>query len=268
LKRLLFAFAALILSFALGAAPDEFRFVILGDRTGEAQPGVWEHVWREAAASKPEFVLGVGDTIQGLDDASAERQWKSVMDSLEPYRRIPLYLAPGNHDVWSARSEELFVKYSKRPLHYGFDYGGAHFTVLDNSRSDALPPGELTFLESDLSAHGDAAVRFVVTHRPFWVIDAALRNTAAPFQQLARRSGVKWVIAGHVHQLIHTEVEGVTYYSVPSAGGHLRLSGKYEDGWFFGWTEVVVKGAEVSMTVHNLDGRSTPLSAWGLSGLK
>src|SRR2546422_578581 len=35
------------------ADPEALRFVILGDRTGEAQPGVYEHVWREAARENP-----------------------------------------------------------------------------------------------------------------------------------------------------------------------------------------------------------------------
>src|SRR5664279_5338606 len=92
---------------AVCAAPaDNFHFVLLGDRTGEAQPGVYERVWRELAAAQPAFVLSVGDTIQGLHDDTAEGEWREVRRILEPYRRIPLYLAPGNHDIWSDASEQ------------------------------------------------------------------------------------------------------------------------------------------------------------------
>jgi UDP-2,3-diacylglucosamine pyrophosphatase LpxH len=250
------------------AAPGDFHFAIVGDRTGEAEPGVWERVWREVAASNPAFVLSVGDVIQGMDDASAEAQWRELEATLAPYRKIPLYLAPGNHDVWGEPSAALFRKHSARALHYGFDYGGAHFTVLDNSRGDALTTAEMEFLEADLAAHQGAAPKFIVTHRPSWIIDAAMRNANAPLQQLAKRYGVRWIVAGHVHQLIHAEVDGVTYVAVPSSGGHLRLSHKYEDGWFFGWTEVEVKGADVAATIHELGGRRSTLEQWGLSGLK
>ena len=41
---------------------------------------------------------------------------------------------------------------------------------------------------------------------------------------MAKQYGVCCVIAGHVHQLIHADLDGVTYVSLPSAGGHLRLS--------------------------------------------
>src|SRR5436305_38828 len=84
----------------------------------------------------------------------------------------------------------------------------------------------IAFLESDLRAHPEGAVKFVITHRPSWITDPSLH-------QIARRYGVRYWISGHIHQLIHTEFDGVTYYAVPSAGGHLRLTAKYEDGWFF-----------------------------------
>src|SRR5258707_12191305 len=84
--------------------PDSFRFVILGDRTGEARPGVYEQVWREAAAEDPAFVVSVGDTIQGLQDGTAEAEWQEVQRILAPYKRFHLYLTPANHESGSGRS--------------------------------------------------------------------------------------------------------------------------------------------------------------------
>jgi hypothetical protein len=57
--------AALVAIGAAAPAPDSFRFAILGDRTGEAQRGVYEQVWEEVAAESPALVVSVGDTIQG-----------------------------------------------------------------------------------------------------------------------------------------------------------------------------------------------------------
>jgi Icc protein len=270
MRRILATLAGVVAAawLALCAAPaDNLHFVLLGDRTGEARPGVYERIWRELAATQPAFVLSVGDTIQGLDDATAEAEWQQVRRLLEPYRRIPLYLVPGNHDIWSDASERLFRKYAEQPPHYSFDSGAVHFAVLDNSRSDAWPAGELEWLENDLREHAQAQVKFVVSHRPSWLLDAALGNTNGPLHVLAKRYGVCCVVAGHVHQLIHADLEGVAYLALPSAGGHLRLSGKYEDGWFFGWTGVEVRGRDVVFQVHALDGATTPLSAWGRAGL-
>jgi len=270
MRRVLPGLAALAVAAWLaigGAAPDHLHFVLLGDRTGEAQTGVYERVWRELSGAQPAFVLSVGDTIQGLNDSTAEAEWRAALRIFEPYRKIPLYLAPGNHDIWSEASERLFRQYAGRAPHYSFDSGSAHFTVLDNSRSDDWPAGELAWLEGDLREHAAAQVKFVVSHRPSWLLDAALGSTNGPLHRLAKRYGVCCVVAGHVHQLIHAELEGVTYLTLPSAGAHLRLSGEYKDGWFFGWTGVEVRGREVAFQIHALDGPVTPLSAWGRAGL-
>ncbi len=268
---ILFA-AGIVAALAQPPAPSPFHFVLLGDRTGEAQPGVWEQVWKQAAAEKPAFFLGVGDTIQGLDDATAESQWQEAKRTMAPYARIPLYLAPGNHDIWSPASEKLFEKYTGHPPHYSFDFGCAHFTVLDNSRSDELSAGEMAFLASDLELYRAQPVKFIVSHRPSWLVPAATRNPNFELHRLARKYGVQYVVAGHVHQLLEVSLDGVTYFCAPSAGGHLRASEKYQDGWLFGYTAVSVQANAVTFEIKELaaphgQGRVTTLADWGLLGL-
>ncbi|MDE3196458.1 MAG: metallophosphoesterase [Acidobacteriota bacterium] len=241
------------------------HFAVIGDRTGEHAAGVYEKVWNAVAAEKPAFVLSVGDTIEGGRDAAADAEWREVLRGLPS---LPFYLAPGNHDVWSAMSADLYRKYSKRDLRYSFDAGSAHFTVLDNSRSDAMPDAEMAFLEEDLKAHSAQPVKFVVSHRPSWLIPAVLGDRSFPLQRLAKKYGVQYVIAGHLHEMLHAEVDGVHYVSMASAGGHLRASEKYEDGWFFGYAVVDAGKSGVKFTIHELNGRTTDLALWGKAGLK
>ena len=253
-------------------APDSFRFAILGDRTGEAQRGVYEQVWEELAAENPAFVVSVGDTIQGMNDASAEAEWQQVSRIFKLFSRYPLYLAPGNHDIWSNASERLFRQYATHPTHYSFDYGQAHFTILDNSRSEELPANELVFLEADLKAHASQPLKTIVMHRPSWIVDVALRNPNFALHQLARRYGVQYVVAGHVHQMLRLELEGVTYVSMASSGGRLRLSGLYQDGWFFGHALVEVHAQGIDFQIREAGpprgkGRITKLTDWGTAGL-
>jgi predicted phosphodiesterase len=261
-KRLLVGALLAYLVAIAAPAPERFGFVLLGDRTGETVPGVYDRIWKEVAAEKPAFVAGVGDTIQGGSDATAEAEWKAI-----PRPPLPFYVAPGNHDVWSEASEKLFTKYTGHPLHYGFDFGPAHFTILDNSRSDAFSAAEMAFLEEDLKAHASQPIKFIVSHRPSWLIPVMLKNPDFDLQRLAKKYGVQYVIAGHVHKLAHGEVDGVTYISMPSAGGHLRDTGKYEDGWFFGYAVADVTPQGVTIRFKQLDGPTTNLSDWGIAGL-
>jgi len=228
-------------------------------------------VEREIAAEQPSFVISVGDTIQGLNDENAEAQWRQIDQLLMPYRRYALYLAPGNHDIWSAKSEQLFKQHARGP-HYSFDYGQAHFTILDNSRTEELSDQELLFLEADLKAHRAQPLKFVITHRPSWLFNVALQNPNFALHQLAKRYGVEYVIAGHVHQMMHFALDGVTYVSMASSGGRLRSSEAYDDGWFFAHALVQVDGQNVTFEIREAGpphgkARVTNLAEWGMRGL-
>jgi len=256
------------------AAPqaEGFRFAILGDRTGDVQPGVYEEVWKETAAEDPAFVVTVGDTIEGMHDAGAEREWEEVERILKPYRGFPLYLAPGNHDIWSKASERLFQQHAGHPPHYSFDHGPLHVTILDNSRSDDLAPEELAFLEEDLKEHESQPAKMIVSHRPSWLWNVALRDTSFPMHRIARRYGVQYVIAGHVHKLARFSLEGIEYISMPSAGGHLRpAQAPYEGGWFFGHALATVRASKVKLQFEELkaplgQGRVSTPEEWGMLG--
>ncbi len=271
-RRNLLRIAAWLALALTPSAAQSFRFAVLGDRTGEAQPGVYEEIWKEVAAENPAFVVAVGDTIEGLNDATADSEWRAITEMLQPYRRIPFYPAPGNHDIWSPASEKLFREHTGHAPHYSFDYEQAHFTILDNSRSDDLPAGELAFLEQDLQAHAAQPVKFVVSHRPSWLMNAVLRNPDFPLHHIAKKYGVQMILAGHVHEMLHAGLEGISYVSMPSSGGHLRASKQYEDGWFFGYGLIEINGTDVRMEIKERKppegrGRVTRLDDWGAAGL-
>src|SRR5437763_13706953 len=99
LSILVFVAAGTIAAYT--SSSDEFHFVILGDRTGGAVPGVYEEAWRESARDHPDFVVSVGDTIEGGNDLKVDAEWQRIMRIWAPYRRYHLFLTPGNHDVWS-----------------------------------------------------------------------------------------------------------------------------------------------------------------------
>ncbi|HTB15695.1 MAG TPA: metallophosphoesterase [Bryobacteraceae bacterium] len=255
----------IILFFLLPLQAADFHFVILGDRTGEPQPGIYEQLWKATLQENPAFVLTVGDTIQGLDDKTADQEWRDVLRTIP---HVTFYLTPGNHDIWSDLSEKLFRKYSGHPPHYSFDHEQAHFTILDNSRDEQFSAAELAYLESDLRAHEKQPIKFVISHRPSWIIDVLLKNPHNAVHQLVKKYGVQYVISGHVHQMIHANLEGIEYLSMPSAGGHLRASMKYEDGWFFAHTVVEITSSEVHFQIKELHNRTTTPADWTASGLR
>ncbi len=87
--------------------------------------------------------------------------------------------------MWSPVSAQLYERYTRRPLHYSFNYKQAHFTILNNSETDSLSPDEISYLKSDLEANSKQPLKFVFFHRPSWLLHALLRNPDFPLHQIA-----------------------------------------------------------------------------------
>ena len=258
------------------AAPREsndFRFAIIGDRTGGAKTGVYEAVWHEIDWWRPDFVISAGDTIEGGNDTTARSQWRQLRPLFRRFPR-PIYFTPGNHDIWSEASRRIYEKETGRPAHYGFNYENAHFTVLDNSGSFNLSSEEMQFLAGDLERNKARTPKFVFFHQPFWLLPLKLQNSAFPFHQLVRKYGVTYVVSAHVHQFSRMERDGIVYMMAGSSGGRLRGHDPLKDftqGWFYQWIRVKVKGSGVQATIKELDapfgqGRKIRGEEWGEVG--
>lgn len=255
-------FAGLI-SAVWPAAPRKFRFSILGDRTGGADQRIYAAIWREIDDLRPDFIINVGDTIEGGDDAKAVREWEELRHFWRNYDRYLQYFTPGNHDIWSQFSENVYRRYTGHPPSYSFDAGGAHFTVLDNSRTETLTESDLRFLEKDLAANQGRRAKFVFFHKPFWVVYLKLGSGEFELHRLAKKYGVCCVISGHIHQLIRMERDGILYLAVGSSGASLargisRGEG-FEQGWFYQHVLAEVSERSVSFRIKQLGGSSLPL---------
>ncbi|MBI3208163.1 MAG: metallophosphoesterase [Candidatus Solibacter usitatus] len=238
---------------------NDFHFAIIGDRTGDAQPQIFGRVWREVDLMHPDFVLNVGDTIQGGGDAAAEKQWAELRPLWKRYSHYPLYFTAGNHDIFSKASEELYVKETGRQPFYSFDYQDAHFTILDNSRVRDMSEEQLAFLEKDLKANRNKNPKIVVFHKDYWIGLLRGGNNDFPLHKIVRDNGVKHVISGHGHNFVRIVRDGVAYMEVGSSGGGMKgkfLRGAgFKEGCFYHHVWARVQGGEVKFTVKELDGQ-------------
>lgn len=114
-------------------APDKFTFAVLGDRTGggiENWP-ITDRAVAELNLLRPDFVLSTGDLQRGYTDDMAElnHQWREYNAHLSRLA-MPYFFVPGNHDIYSRDSYDLWKKNAGR-TYYSFDYKGCHFLVLN-----------------------------------------------------------------------------------------------------------------------------------------
>lgn len=264
---------------ALNEPKNDFRFAIMGDRTGGAQPQVYGRVWREVDLFHPEFVINVGDTIQGRNHEerlTPQQQWAALRPIWARYSHYPLYFTPGNHDAWSPDSRALYEKESRRPSYYSFDYQDAHFTVLDSTLSGEknLNDEMLEFLEKDLEENRDKRPKLVFFHHPYWISEIAGERDFR-LHQLAKKYGIDGVISGHGHRFVRMVEDGIVYMEVGSSGGNMIKNLKrglgFKDGIFYHWVWAHVKGRKVTFTVKEIggamgEGRMFNAAEWNRNG--
>jgi hypothetical protein len=246
---------ALIVVFCSGVTmASDFTFVVLGDRTGGAVPGVFEQVLDEVRFLSPDFMITVGDHIEGYeaDSAAIEFEWDYVVELLDE-TGIGYHLTPGNHDIWDDQSREIYKRRFGSP-DKAFEHKGSLFVIIDVSTdytAAGLPPERVKWLEGVLKTSGGADNIFVFYHKPFWCEDF---SSGRPnfLHELFKRYGVDAVFTGHYHRHFYTEQDGIRYFSVSSSGGSLPRGGRAK-GSFYAYLLARVSGDSLMVGVVEPD---------------
>ena len=121
--------------------PNEFQFVIIGDRTGGANAqGTFKIAVDQLNLLQPEFVINVGDSIEGYSDDKAElnAEWDEF-DRMVENLKMPFFRTPGNHDIANETAQEVWrERYGA--TYYHFVYKNALFLVLDSEDPPRVAP--------------------------------------------------------------------------------------------------------------------------------
>ena len=121
--------------------PNEFQFAIIGDRTGGANAqGTFKIAVDQLNLLQPEFVINVGDSIEGYSDDKAElnAEWDDV-DRMVEKLKMPLFRTPGNHDIANETAQEIWRK-RHGATYYHFVYKNVLFLVLDSEDPPRAAP--------------------------------------------------------------------------------------------------------------------------------
>lgn len=209
-------------------SPETFKFVVLSDRTSDHILGKMEEAIAEVNLLKPDFVMCVGDLIEGWpeeDPAKIDVMWNE-MDAMLAKLDAPFFFTLGNHD---ASNDRLLRDYIRRhgvngKSWYSFNYGKCHFVVLDSwsaSRRDDIAEAELSWLKQDMATAASVEHVFVLYHNPWFAGLSDKRDERS--NRLYRGvvsllpKGKATIFNGHWHRLAALD-EGVTAYVIPATG--------------------------------------------------
>ena len=246
--------AVLCVSFFLSAKTEKaFRFVVVGDRTGSATDQVFEEIIDEIKLLDPDFVMCVGDLIEGYqtDTIIMHAQWDTLLATIQTLP-CKFYFTPGNHDLLNETDREIYEHRTGFNTYYSFNYQNSHFAVLDNSMTYWTPPQDmdseqLSWLAKDLEKHKQMDNIFVFYHIPTYIY--ALREGATDtLVQLFEKYGADVVFTGHHHEYSRLEQNGVEYINVGSSGGAISTHDRAR-GHFYHYVAVTVRGDKRSIAV-------------------
>lgn len=218
----------------------------------------------DMAAQYPQFVLGTGDYIEGAnDEATVREQYQGFFRALEPLQtrgRVPVALAPGNHDIRGSRTNQAIFRELFRGLYYSFDVGAYHFVILDTEepgREGRIAGAQRTWLKRDLAQNRHAALTFITLHRPLFPVDGHIGSSLDvniperdALHRLFVQEGVDCVFAGHEHLYHRQQRDGVDYIITGGAGAPLYA--KPRAGGFYHYLLVTADEGAYQVRVRKL----------------
>ena len=230
-----------------------FQIAIMTDRTGGHRPGVWMDAVNKLNLLRPEFVVSVGDLIEGYtdDQQQVEQEWNEFtgfVDQLD----MKFFFVAGNHDVTNPMMHRLWRE-KFGPKWYSFDYKETHFLCLcSEDPVNRIGEDQLKFIRKDLEANREARWTLVFIHKPLWTYaESQISNSGEDRTNWKQVEELlvdrpHTVFAGHVHHYVQYERNEQNYYSLATTGGGSSLRGnKYGEFDHVTWLTMEPTGPQV-----------------------
>lgn len=231
---------------SLQANDDNFQFAVITDRTGGHRPGVFETGVAKINLIQPEFVVSVGDLIEGYteDRKVLDREWAEFEGFIKKFE-MPFFYVAGNHDFTNPVMAELW-KEKFGVEYYHFVYKNVLFLCL-NSEDGAthlvdpdLSEDQLVYARAALAQYPQVRWTMVFMHQPLWSRESA-KNWLKLEETLAQRQHT--VFTGHQHQYTIFERNKSDYFTLATMGGASGLRGRnYGEFDHFMWVTMTDRG--------------------------
>ncbi len=246
--------------------PTPFTFIAYGDN--RTRPEVHQRVVNAMIAHGiPDMLLQSGDLVADGDDSSLWTTFFDIEKNL--LRQTAIFPALGNHEH---NSREFYEIFQKEKGYYSFDWGNAHFAVINSdianvskreSERTAFWEEQTRWLEDDLKTHQTADYRFVACHHPPFTAVASRQGDNPHITALTpmlEKYNVTAGFFGHDHNYQHYLKNGIHYIVSGGGGAPLYDVDKPAPG-------ITVKVASIENFVHvSVDGKTAHVQVITIDG--
>ncbi len=199
-------------------AKETFRFAIVSDRTGGMRGGIFDGAIKKVEMMQPEFVLSVGDLIDGYteDPKVWNDQWDEF-DSIINQLSMPFYYVPGNHDTSNKLLTEAWRERHGKD-YYHFKYKEILFLALntDEIEGGGIGKDQIKYFEDVLADHKDVRWTLLFMHRPVWSYGDRMGYDGIE-EALGARNYT--VFSGHHHHYRYKLQNGMEHFTLATTGG-------------------------------------------------
>lgn len=225
--------------------PDNFQFAIVSDRTGGHRDGVFEKAVEKLNKLHPEFVMCVGDLIEGYtkDQKEIDRQW-AEWDNILGKLKMRFFALPGNHDVTNEVMRKVWMeRYGKAWYH--FVYKNVLFIAMDSNDGNGLSisRSQIDYVKKAIADNPKVRWTMLYMHHPVWNYKDF--NGFSEIETVLQ-SRPYTVVAGHNHQYLKTQRNNRNYYILASTGGGSQLRGpRFQEFDHVTWVTFTDEGPEL-----------------------
>ncbi|WP_198508533.1 phosphodiester glycosidase family protein [Bacillus xiapuensis] len=272
--------------FTAAAKQEEaFSFILMGDT--QAPPdqtengfGIFTELLKQSKKDDPDaaFMMHVGDMI---DDGNLYSHWNAFFESMKEQNlaaSTPIVPAVGNHEN-IGNGVETYKKLFRMPQNgpeefkgtvYSFDYGSAHFAVLNTETTKEGLKTQARWLKEDM-ARSKKQWKIVVFHRaPYYSNpQGGSGSVREVLPEAIDEAGIDLVISGHDHAYVRTfplkngkkAADGTTYIIAGSTGKKFypATPQSYMDQYFDEktqvYTNVAISSRGIRLFAKARDGR-------------
>ncbi|MCG8388955.1 MAG: PA14 domain-containing protein [Cytophagales bacterium] len=225
--------------------PENFQFAIVSDRTGGHRAGVFEKAVGKLNLLMPEFVVSVGDLIEGYtkDSLEVNRQWdefNGFIDQLQP----PFFYLPGNHDFSNAMMKNQWLARYGRDYYY-FVYKEVLFILMNTNDGDGVTfsNDQVEYVKKVLETHPGVKWTLFFMHHPIWAYEENDK-----YVEMEKIVGDRpyTVFAGHTHRYLHSIRNNRNHYVLATTGGGSNLLGpKFGEFDHITWVTMADEGPKI-----------------------
>jgi serine/threonine-protein phosphatase CPPED1 len=213
----------------LNSDPSIFRFAIVSDRTGGHRKGVFERAVEQLNWLQPEFVVSVGDLVEGgtEDLTRINRQW-TEFNGFIAHLDMPFFYVPGNHDMSNQVMDQKWREQFGRS-YYHFRYKDVLFLLLNTEDTPKVQAGkfnaeQLAYVQRILDENRNVRWTLVFLHKPVWTYPDVAKTGWLKIEE-ALQGRRYTVFAGHKHNYERFVRKGQKYYMLATTGGGSKLRG-------------------------------------------